>query len=294
MNQPATILAPPAPRKRLNLMLHCGSRSVSRADVDSSSTPSPEGKWHPIPHRDLIELVLKNLADQGLSVVQETHGLFGAKGANPSDRYFGMFEIATNSGEFSTVLGLRNSHDKKFSAGLCLGNGTFICDNLIFSAEVTFGRRHTVHIMRDLPNMVQKSVAALMKARITQAQRVEAYKDCSLTRGKALELFTDSCRKGAFPKSKLFDVVSEYEGLRVNPGKVEHRHIEFSDRNVYSAQQAVTQLWKESHRNTANVLDNPNRTAALLAVLDPHAKLFSQADAKAELKSEFGDVIEVR
>ena len=60
------------------------------------------------------------------------------------------------------MLGLRNSHDKTFPAGIVAGSAVFICDNLAFSGEVKLARKHTTHITRDLPRLVQSAVGQLM------------------------------------------------------------------------------------------------------------------------------------
>jgi hypothetical protein len=52
------------------------------------------------------------------------------------------------------VLGLRNSHDKRFPAGLVGGSAVFVCDNLAFSGEahdvVATGGIGTPQLMRSL------------------------------------------------------------------------------------------------------------------------------------------------
>ena len=57
----------------------------------------------------------------------------------------------TSSEDYCWVLGLRNSHDKTFPAGIVAGASVFVCDNLSFSGEIKFARKHTRFIVRDLP-----------------------------------------------------------------------------------------------------------------------------------------------
>jgi hypothetical protein len=49
-----------------------------------------------------------------------------------------------SSEDYCWVLGLRNSHDKTFPAGIVAGASVFVCDNLSFLGEVNFSRQHTV------------------------------------------------------------------------------------------------------------------------------------------------------
>ena len=59
-------------------------------------------------------------------------------------RYFGLMEIHTQkaSDDYCWVLGLRNSHDKIFPAGIVVGAAVLVCDNLSFSGEIKFARKH--------------------------------------------------------------------------------------------------------------------------------------------------------
>ncbi len=80
-------------------------------------------------------------------------------------RYFGLMEIHSrkSSEDYCWVLGLRNSHDKTFPAGIVAVASVFVCDNLSFLGEVKFSRQHTVHINRDLPQLVERSIGAGVK-----------------------------------------------------------------------------------------------------------------------------------
>ena len=64
--------------------------------------------------------------------------------------------------DYCWVLGLRNSHDKTFPAGIVAGAQLFICDNLSFSGEVKFARKHTSHIVRDLPQITSRAIGQLL------------------------------------------------------------------------------------------------------------------------------------
>ena len=54
--------------------------------------------------------------------------------------------MATTRTTSAFVVGVRNSHDKSFPAGLVIGASIFVCDNLSFSGEVKLARKHTVHV----------------------------------------------------------------------------------------------------------------------------------------------------
>lgn len=288
--------------RRLNLVLHCGGKQVTRDEVSNATCPAATSTWHPIPHEKLIELALQRLRDTGLELIQECHGMYGAKPsdknpeAKPTDRYFGMFEVQTDSDDFSLVVGLRNSHDKTFPAGLCLGDGVFVCDNLAFSAEIVFGRRHTVHIMRDLPDLVSNAVGMLMQAKVSQETRINAYKEVELSREDAVTAMYDAARLGGVQKTRFYDVVDEYLGRRFvaeGSDKPSQRFEEFAPRTAWSVRNAFTQVWKESAKNTNAILDCPRRTVAVESVLDKLAGLMTREQMAVDLRTAF-EGVEVR
>ena len=56
-------------------------------------------------------------------------------------RFFGLLGLEMpghNSTLYRSVLGLRNSYDKSFSTGVCIGASVFVSDNLSFNGEVSF------------------------------------------------------------------------------------------------------------------------------------------------------------
>src|SRR6476619_5071074 len=113
--------------KETNLILHCGASKAERPEVALVPTPEPTDTWCPIPHMRLIEGVEETLSANGLSVVKQAHSL-----TKDGARYFGLMQIqnGVQHEDYAWVLGLRNSHDKKFPAGLVAGASVFVCDNL--------------------------------------------------------------------------------------------------------------------------------------------------------------------
>ena len=260
---------------KLNLMLHCGAAAAERQQVLDVKTPDATDTWHPIGHKALIGMLSSRLPNYGLEIVQEAHGLY-----KDGARYFGMFQVKQADqvdDDFGLVFGLRNSHDKTFPAGLCLGSGVFVCDNLAFSAEIVIGRRHTKHIMRDLPNLVSQAVGKLVQARVDQANRLDAYKQTELTDTQAQSLIVDAFRAGAINTTRIPKVVNQW---------YDPAHPEFKDRTAWSLFNGFTEVYKES-----SLVQLPNRTTALHGVLDAACGLVT--DVKSDLQSAFADDTDV-
>ena len=91
----------------------------------------------------------------------------------------GLMQVAVDgreNDEWGTVVGLRNSHDKRFPAGLAMGAAPFVCDNLAFNGQVVLARKHTTNIMRDLPGVTARAVGKLRDFSGQAERRANSYK----------------------------------------------------------------------------------------------------------------------
>jgi len=251
--------APPTKRPRPNLLLHCGGRAVERQDVQRIPTPRATDTWTPIPHLELVTHVERTLKANGLIVGTQAHSL-----SHEGLRYFGLMEIqrAESADDYCWVLGLRNSHDKTFPAGITAGASVFVCDNLSFSGEVKLARKHTTHIARDLPRLVQSAVGKLMDRWHHQDTRLATYKLSDLDDSTAHDLVIRACDVGVCPNKLIPRVLHEWR---------EPRHEAFQTRNVWSFFNACTEALK------GNLIELPRRTEALHGLLDTHVGLHSNS-----------------
>src|SRR4051812_35590517 len=119
--------------RKSNLMLHTGAKAVERQQLALVATPQRTSTWVPIAHHRLLDGIIDSLEANHLTVVSESHGV-----TTDGARYFGLLQVANgqNADDFGIVIGVRNSHDKKFPAGLVVGASVFVCDNLSFSGEI--------------------------------------------------------------------------------------------------------------------------------------------------------------
>src|ERR1041385_4993413 len=174
----------PQPRST-NLLLHCGAHAVDRVIIGSTSTPEATATWTPLPHMALIEEVEQVLQSNGLSVVNQAHSL-----THDGLRYFGLMEIQNGAihQDYAWVLGLRNSHDKTFPAGIVAGASVFVCDNLSFSGEIKIPRNPPRFILGDLPFLTERAIGRLLERWHHQDQRIGAYKGKDLSDSSAHDL----------------------------------------------------------------------------------------------------------
>ena len=236
----------------MNLILHSGAQRVDRQQVYGVSTPQPAGTWYPIPHGALLDEVQSVLTANGMTVVSEAHGLHRA-GA----RYFGMLQVANGHADkdWGLLVGVRNSHDKRFQAALALGAQVFVCDNLSFSGEVMLARKHTLNIRRDLPMLVQRAVGLLTELRNVQENRFLTYQKTELADSQAHDLVIRAVDAQIVPVTKIPDVLREWRTPR---------HPEFAQvgKTAWRLFNGFTEILK------GRLTDLPRRTQALHGLMD--------------------------
>lgn len=246
--------APPA-KRHPNLILHCGAQAVKRQEVTAIRTPRATQTWTPIPHIDLVNHVERTLKTNGLVVGTQAHSL-----SHDGARYFGLMEIQRSDSDpdYCWVLGLRNSHDKTFPAGITAGASVFVCDNLSFSGEVKLTRKHTRFITRDLPGIVQSAVGRLVERWHHQDVRLSTYRLTDLDDRTAHDLVIRATDVGVCPNQFIPHVLHEWR---------EPQHDDFTPRNVWSLFNAFTEALK------GNLIELPRRTEKLHGLLDTHVGL---------------------
>jgi len=241
--------------RRANLLLHCGAHAVDRVIIGATPTPEPTLTWTPLSHMTLIEEVEQVLKSNGLSVVNQAHSL-----THDGLRYFGFMEIQNGviHRDYAWVLGLRNSHDKSFPAGIVAGANVFVCDNLSFSGEIKIARKHTRFILRDLPFLTERAIGRLMERWHHQDERIGAYKGRNLSDSSAHDLIIRSTDVRACTPRQIPAILREWR----NP-----RHEAFQPRTLWTLFNSFTEVLK------GNLNELPKRTEALHGLLDSYVGL---------------------
>ncbi len=241
--------------RTLNLAIHCGTYRVQRHQVADAATPAATATHRPIPHIELSRLVATGLARRHLEIGQEAHAIT-ADGA----RYFAMLQVLDpRATDWSTVIGLRNAHDKSFAAGLVCGSGVFVCDNLCFFGDVKVARKHTPHILRDLPHLVSDALDQILLLQSHQAIRIEAYKATRITHGRVNDLLIAAFDAGVISSAKIGQVLHQWR----HPS-----YPEFSEgKTVWRLMNAFTEVLKPRERGH-DLWTLPAKTEALHALLD--------------------------
>lgn len=236
----------------LNLIAHCGAQHVERKALEGVVLPPATKSHTPIAHDYFTDLIHDRLDNVGLKVVNEAFAL-GRKGAD----MFGMFEIGSfKDADFATVVGFRNSHAKKLSAGLVAGSGVMVCDNLCFFGEIKFGRRHTSHILDNLGDLITDAIGKIKGLKTMQDIRFDAYKAKQLTSERADHLIVDMLRDGIINTQRVEKVVQQWDAP-------DHDEFSKTGRSAWRLMNATTEALKGS-----NIIEMPARTEKLQVMLD--------------------------
>lgn len=228
------------------LDLHvCGGKNFGdREQLSTVQTPAATRTHCPVDHKWLVDKVASRLEDNKLEIVQEVHTL-----SHEGQRYFGLMQVKDASRpdtDRGTVVGVRNSHDKRFCAGLMVGDAPFVCTNLIFSNEIVLSKKHTKNCLNEEMdnNLFSKINSAVGRLRLhwaVQDGRSDSYKDYDVGTLEAHDLMVRSMKEGIIGATKIPQVLEQWE----NPN-----HPEFKDRNLYSLYNAYSEVWKGGNLNS--------------------------------------------
>jgi hypothetical protein len=190
----------------MTLMLHTGGRAIAYGDLCDLPTPEPTESHVPIPHHSVVDMVRYALGFYRHELLEEHHAIT-PDGMN----YFGVLSLRSPYGDYTDMVGLRNSHKKQFPIGIAIGSRVFVCDNLAFNADHLIRRKHTANAKRDLPGLVAAVIEPLGEARRTQAETLARYKVHELPDTVADQAIMSLYRQGVINVTRIADVLQAYE-----------------------------------------------------------------------------------
>tara|TARA_Y100000310_G_scaffold343113_1_gene449263 strand:- start:153 stop:905 length:753 start_codon:yes stop_codon:yes gene_type:complete len=238
----------------LNFMVHCGGTEVARAKLAAFDVPRATRSYVPVPHQMLSDLIEEKLGDVGYSFGKQAHAV-----TREGRQYFGMAELVNGRSQESwgLVAGWRSSYDKSLVAGFVVGSQVFVCDNLAFSGEVQIGRKHTRHILRDLPYLIGDAVQGTQHMAEQQVVRYDRYRAAEMKDSAVNHAIIQMLRKDIITTQKVGQVVSEY----YEPSHQEH--LVNGKRTNWTLFNACTEALKGTGLNNL-----PTRTIKLHALMD--------------------------
>jgi len=237
----------------MSMIVHAGGVNLESVD-DFRSLKDPVSRTdthYPIRHDFFFDLVREALVPKGWNITTEEYALHQSE---KHDNAFALWGLESETSGHSRILGSRNSNTLDFSAQLGAGQQVTVCDNLLFSAAVVVGRKHTKNIKRDLPRLMANAMSRISDEFVNQERRTEVYKSQTILRGDAHHIMMESVRAKAIPPSQLMHWVNEWD---------DPSHDEFRDRTPWSLQNAFTEVAKRW-----NISAVQDRTSRLVGVMD--------------------------
>lgn len=145
-------IVPPPPS--LGLMTAGKASMIERDALRFLTTPEPTATHKPIPHIDVVEALIETLGFRKIAVVEDRYAV-SADGM----RMFGAMYLELADKGVRVCLGLRNSHDRRFSLSVCVGYRVMVCANLAFHGDFEpLVRKHTRNCdVRDMMAMAVES-----------------------------------------------------------------------------------------------------------------------------------------
>jgi len=228
---------------------------VSEQEIFLTTTPEATETHYPIPHGTLIETVQDVVRGSQWNITDTDYALF-----HENNEMFAVWRIQNGEShpDYDLTIGLRNSHNKMFAAGMAVGSYVLVCSNLDFSGEVVIGRKHTRHILRDLRGLVGTAFSKVQAMRILQDRRIEVYKERTPSDTEVHDFLIRSVDQKIMANSYIPKVLKEYR-------TPQHEEF-FSDGRVrtgWTLLNAYTEVFKGVHALTL-----PNRTIKLHSMLD--------------------------
>ena len=233
------------------LLANPTDRFVSRDALAGVPTPAWTPTWHPVPHLDVVRAVESAVMDNGYLIGDERFGLF-----REGQKLFGVLTLVQrNNPEWTYAVGVRNSHDQSFAAGICCGVSVLVCSNLCFGGEFVLKRRHTSGI--DVAEMATQALGYLADGFLSLEERLEQLHSKAVPSDDwARCLVVRATELGVIPSCDILPVINEY---------FEPRHEEFRERTRWSLLNAFTEV---SHKYPAAKADAFHRRLTRLFGLD--------------------------
>ena len=259
-----------ATARKVDLDLMGTGNRVGYEQVKHTRFKMPEAtdSFKPIPHHELVDEMREQLRIFSMGIVQEAHLL-----DNDDQRYFGLFQIGGNDYHgVSTIMGLRNSHDHSISAGVCLGDAPFVCSNLCFNNEYKFSAKHTVNVWKTLKSRFRETMCQVIDDKAESIRRIERMKDKYIGSNDGDSFIWKSVDNGAVTLKQAHDVHHQWR----NP-----EHSAFTDRNVWSLQNAFTNVLR------GKIKRNADGNATTIEPTNRHTHLDRTTRIRTLLDSEY-------
>ena len=125
------------------LVAHRGATLISREKLAEYDPPEPEGRWKPVKHSLIVDLMHEELERRKIAVVKEEY----AVQRDGNSLFAALTTNWLDTGETAAAIAFRHANDKSEAMKMHAGVRVFICDNMALSGdEIILNRKHTARL----------------------------------------------------------------------------------------------------------------------------------------------------
>jgi len=214
------------------LLIHAGGWEATKADLASVPVPDATPSYMPVPYGRFVEEVELHVPRFALRIVSAAFAL-----ARDGKQMFGVLTCENGHRDpgYALAIGLRNSYDRSLATELVAGTRVFCCDNLAFHGEVHMRRKHTVHVFRDLPDLIYRMLSQVQIVKGRTDREIARMRERELAEIDVDHLLMAAVRRNALPASLIPRTLEVYD----HP-----QYSEFEPRTAWSLWNALTEVQK--------------------------------------------------
>lgn len=210
----------------------CSQNRVTRADVDAVLIPKARGRYKVIPYGDQVDLCTDLVKRElNLEPIKQEFGL-----SRDGGQFFAVLTYEGNN-ENGMAFGLRGSYNKTLANACASGASVFVCDNLMFEGSAfKVVRKNTTNCFGDFRAMLHAQVKESYGHYKAMNSRVEAYKALPCAERRGYAMLGVALGEGVLTPTQATVAFGDWK---------KPRHAEFSDRNLWSLYNCVTEGLKK-------------------------------------------------
>jgi len=222
----------------MSMMIHCGGRAVDYEELAGVPLPEETTTYKPVAYHDLV-MNVKNIADDLL--VDKTYEKANYALSKDDQRFFAVLQYRDNETEnIGYAIGLRSSHNRSMSIGMCIGAQVFVCDNLAFTGSVKYMRTHTKNVFQDLEDKLVSTIYSSKDKFANILKDKDNMQNVIMNDDKAYSFLG---RLGGYGILQSQQLSKAYKLWRKPP------HVEFEDNSLWSLYNACTEALKSTQPN---------------------------------------------
>ena len=214
------------------LVAHVNSDVVTReqlANVEPTELPTPT--FRPVKHIELVEKIERAVVSLNMKIETEKFAL-----RRDGEMLFGHMRISHRvQSEFVTTLGFRHANNRTMSIQMVAGVDVFVCDNMSFRGDSIVLRQKHTHSF-SLTAQVLEGMKRWKQHSDVLVDEIDHFREYRIDGSQAKAFILDAFVQGIMPLRFMPDVVNEWN---------KPRHAEFEPRNLWSMNNAFTEVQKQ-------------------------------------------------